>query len=120
MPRLAKYLGYAAALLIIGFALAVALQRSRGFTGFSMGYDVVVIRWVRCTLLNRLDGTIVCDCDVAISLAVFGFALLVGAYKQIRKIRSDGAHFLYSDNIFPVYEYQITPGMVTEPCFLNL
>jgi len=31
------YVGYVAALLVVGYALAVALQRSRGFTGFSMG-----------------------------------------------------------------------------------
>jgi len=44
-------------------------------------------------------------------LAVFGFVILVLAYKQVRKLKSDGTQLLYSDNIFPVYEYLLQPGL---------
>jgi hypothetical protein len=37
-PIVVKAVPYVAVVLIVGYSLAVALQRDRGFIGFSMGY----------------------------------------------------------------------------------
>eukprot|EP01006_Ploeotia_vitrea_P041861 TRINITY_DN66582_c7_g1_i1.p1 TRINITY_DN66582_c7_g1~~TRINITY_DN66582_c7_g1_i1.p1 ORF type:complete len:1187 (+),score=612.75 TRINITY_DN66582_c7_g1_i1:159-3719(+) len=88
MPRVAAHVPHIVCALVMVYATAVALEEDRGFVGFSLGWGVL-----------------------------FTMVAYV-AVKQHRESAAQGSKWLFSDNIFPVYEYRPSAG-VHDPLVLN-
>jgi Calpain family cysteine protease/Calpain large subunit, domain III len=74
--------------LTLGYALAISLDSGRGFSGFSVGWGVVFV------------------------------VLIVSLVRFWKRNKRDGTVFVFSDNVFPIYEYHNRPG-IANPLVVN-